>query len=106
VGVLMAELQGAWNDEDRKQALKVLTGATAVALDDFDKVNPSPSMLAQLFTALDKREQARSPLLVTTNLKPSDLASKLGNVIASRLTGMCVVLAYPGPDRRLEIGRD
>jgi DNA replication protein DnaC len=106
VGVLMAELQGAWNDEDRKQALKVLTGATAVALDDFDKVNPSQSMLAQLFTALDKREQARSPLLVTTNLKPSDLASKLGNVIASRLTGMCVVLPYPGPDRRLEIGRD
>jgi DNA replication protein DnaC len=104
VGVLMAELQGAWADTDRKQALKVLTSKGAVALDDFDKVNPTDSTRMQLFTALDKREQARTPIIVTTNCKPSDLSKKLGDVIASRLVGMCEVLAYPGPDRRLEIG--
>jgi DNA replication protein DnaC len=106
VGVLMAQLDGAWDDNERKVALKVLTRPGAVVLDDFDKVNPTPRVLGHLFTALDKREQARSPIVVTTNLSPSKLAAKLGDVIASRLTGMCEVLPFPGPDRRLEIGDD
>jgi DNA replication protein DnaC len=104
VGVLMAELQQAWGDDDRRAALKVLTSAGPIALDDFDKVNATEHVRVQLFTALDKREQSRVPLIVTTNLKPSELSKKLGDVIASRLVGMCVVLPYPGPDRRLEIG--
>jgi DNA replication protein DnaC len=102
--VLMAELQQAWGDDDRRAALKVLTSAGPIALDDFDKVNATEHVRVQLFTALDKREQSRVPLIVTTNLKPSELSKKLGDVIASRLVGMCVVLPYPGPDRRLEIG--
>jgi DNA replication protein DnaC len=104
VGVLMAELDGAWNDDDRKQALKVITSATPAVLDDFDKLNPTGRTVSQLFAALDKREQARVPLIVTTNLPPRKLTEKLGDVIVSRLVGMCRVLAYPGPDHRLEIG--
>jgi DNA replication protein DnaC len=104
VGVLMAELDGAWNDDDRKQALKVVTSAGPAVLDDFDKLNPTGRTVSQLFAALDKREQARVPLIVTTNLPPRKLTEKLGDVIVSRLVGMCRVLAYPGPDHRLEIG--
>jgi DNA replication protein DnaC len=104
VGVLMAELDGAWNDDDRKAALKVVTSAGPAVLDDFDKLNPTGRTVSQLFAALDKREQARVPLIVTTNLPPRKLTEKLGDVIVSRLVGMCRVLAYPGPDHRLEIG--
>lgn len=105
VGVLMAELDGAWNDDDRKAALKVLTSPGAVVLDDFDKVAVNQRTQPMIFTALDKREQARNhALIVTTNLGPRKLSEKFGDVVASRLLGMCVPLAYPGPDRRLELG--
>lgn len=104
VAVLMAELAGAWNDDDRKLALKVLTSKAPAVLDDFDKVNPTAGTLAQVFAALDKREQAGTTVIVTTNLKPSELERKIGDVFVSRLLGMCRVLHYPGPDRRLEIG--
>jgi DNA replication protein DnaC len=104
VGVLMAQLDGAWNDEERKAALKVLTGAGPVVLDDMDKIAPNARMRGQLFTALDKREQSGGTLIVTTNMRPAEFKDKLGDVIASRLMGMCEMLAYPGPDYRLELG--
>jgi DNA replication protein DnaC len=104
VGVLMAQLDGAWNDDERKAALKVLTGSGPVVLDDFDKITPSGRMRGQLFTALDKREQAGGTLIVTTNLRPSELKDTMGDAIVSRLMGMCEALSYPGPDYRLKLG--
>lgn len=104
VGVLMAQLDGAWNDEERKAALKVLTSPGPVVLDDIDKIQPNGRMRGQIFTALDKREQARSPLIATSNGSPKELEATLGEPVVSRLLGMCVVLKYPGPDHRLELG--
>jgi DNA replication protein DnaC len=100
VGVLMAQLDGAWNDAERQDALKVLTSKGPVVLDDFDKVNPNARLQAALFTALDKREQSGAALLVTTNLAPAELERRFSEPIVSRLTGMCVVLQYPGADLR------
>lgn len=104
VGVLAAQLEGAWDDDERKAALKVLTSPGPVVLDDFDKVPRSGKIRAQLFTALDKREAAGSTMLVTTNLAPAQLQDHLGEVITSRLLGMCNPRAYPGPDLRMELG--
>lgn len=103
VGVLMAQLDGAWNDEERKSALKVLTSAGAAVLDDIDKIQPNGRMRGQIFTALDKREQASSPLIVTANRSPKELEEVLSEAVVSRLMGMCAVLRYPGPDHRLEL---
>lgn len=104
VGVLVAQLEGAWNDDERREALKVLTAPDAVVLDDLDKVALSDRVRAQLFAALDRREQARAPLLVTTNLSPSRLHDRLGDALTSRLMGMCTPHPYPGPDRRITLG--
>lgn len=104
VGVLMAELDGAWNDEERKKALKVLTSPGPVVLDDIDKIQPNARMRGQIFTALDKREQSGQALIVTANGTPKQLGEQLGEAVASRLMGMCSVLHYPGPDHRLELG--
>lgn len=107
VAVLMAQLQAAFSDDDRKAALKVLTGKGPVVLDDLDKINPTPAMLTQLFTALDKRDQAgQKAVIITTNRNPSDLAGMLGDVLMSRLAGMCGstgMMPFPGPDRRLRL---
>ncbi len=104
VGVLMANLEASWGDRDRQEALAVLTGAGAVVLDDFDKVNAaSDRVRAQLFTALQRREESGESLVVTTNLPPSKLEGAFGDPIASRLTGLCVMLPFPGPDRRISM---
>ena len=104
VGVLMANLEASWSDRDRQEALAVLTGAGAVVLDDFDKVNAaSDRVRAQLFTALQRREESGESLVVTTNLPPSKLEGAFGDPIASRLTGLCVILPFPGPDRRISM---
>lgn len=103
VGVLMAQLEGAWNDDERRTALKVLTSPEPAVLDDLDKIRPTGRTLAQIYTALDKREQAKSTVIITTNLAPAELSDKLGEVIVSRLRGMCLELPYPGPDLRMEL---
>ena len=100
VGVLMAQLEGAWNDRERQDALKVLTSKGAVVLDDFDKVKPNAQMQAALFTALDKREQSGAAIIVTTNLSPQKLGEMFNEAVVSRLMGMCQILRYPGPDLR------
>lgn len=103
VGVLMAQLEGAWNDVERQEALRVLTSKGAVVLDDFDKIMPNRRMQGALFTALDKREQSGAAIVVTTNLPPARLEEHVGDVIVSRLIGLCQVLRYPGPDFRVEL---
>lgn len=104
VAVLVAQLQGAWDDGERQQALKVLTAKTPVVLDDFDKVNAaSGHVKSLLFAALDVREQARAPAIVTSNLGLSALERLVGDPIVSRIAGRAAVLPYPGPDLRLKL---
>jgi DNA replication protein DnaC len=108
VAVLMAQLSAAWGDDDRKAALKVLTGKGPVVLDDLDKVNPTQSQIGHVFTALDRRVQAKQrALIITTNRKPSELEKIIGDVNVSRILELCGtqgLLPFPGPDRRLELG--
>ena len=108
VAVLMAQLSAAWSDTDRQAALKVLTGKGPVVLDDLDKINPTQAQLGHLFTALDRRTQAKQhALIITTNRAPSELERMLGDVIVSRIVGLCGtqgLLRFPGPDRRLKLG--
>lgn len=107
VAVLMATLQAAWSDDDRHAALKILTGKGPIVMDDLDKINPTPNVMAQLFTAMDKRDQSgQKAVIFTTNKKPSELGGILGDVLMSRITGMCGstgMMPFPGPDRRLKL---
>jgi DNA replication protein DnaC len=110
VAVLMAQLSASWSDADRLAALKVLTGKGPVVLDDLDKITPTQSAVGHLFTAIDRRVQANQHAVIfTTNAAPSELEGKLGDVLVSRIIGMCGAqgtLRFPGPDRRLEMGED
>jgi DNA replication protein DnaC len=104
VALMMAQLGGAWNDEDRRRALKDLTSTGPVVLDDVDKINPdSKHAVTQLYAALDARCQAGSPTILTSNAGPSDIDRTLGSVIAGRMAELCTRRRYPGPDRRLSL---
>jgi DNA replication protein DnaC len=105
VAVLITQLDGAWNDEDRKAALKVLTDPGVVVLDDLDKIVPSPRVQTALFVALESREQSKVGISVTSNESPGKVAEMFSSPFMSRLVSMAAPLAYPGPDRRLELDR-
>jgi DNA replication protein DnaC len=103
VAVLVTHLEGAWADEDRLAALKVLTSPDVVVLDDLDKVTPSPKIAHAMFTALEARDQAKVGICVTSNLPPSEIAKTWSTPFMSRLVKLANPMQYPGPDKRLEM---
>lgn len=106
VPVLVAQVGAAWDDADRKGAIRIITGKGPLVLDDLDKVKPSDWVRSQLFAAIDSRVQANRPLLVTTNLAPAKLEEMFGEAITSRLIGHCRPMALPGPDYRMRLPSD
>jgi DNA replication protein DnaC len=101
VSSLMADLRRSFSDEDRATATKVIAGSGAIVLDDLDKVNPTDFGKEVVFSTLDSRLAAGSPVLVTTNLAPAELGRKLGKAVMSRVAGDCLVVKMIGPDRRM-----
>lgn len=97
----MARLGGSFTDEGRAEAVRVFSGAGAVVLDDLDKTRPSEYGMEQLFAAVDAREQAGAPLLVTTNLTPSEIGERYGDPLMSRLVGYCRTVRVEGDDWRV-----
>jgi len=103
VPVLLAQVGAGFNDEGRREAIATIAGTGPLVLDDLDKVNPSEWSRQQLFAAIDSRVAADSPLLITTNLPPSQLGEKFGQAIVSRIVGACDVVSLHGDDRRLAL---
>lgn len=97
----MTQLAGSLTDDGRKEAIRRFHGTGAVVLDDLDKCRPSEYGREQIFAAVDAREQEGSPLLVTTNLTPSELADRFGEPLASRLAGYCETVEVAGADLRI-----
>jgi hypothetical protein len=54
--------------------------------------------------ALEAREQSKVGISVTSNESPGKVAEMFSSPFMSRLVSMATPLAYPGPDRRLELG--
>lgn len=98
----MARLGASFTDEGRREAVRVFAGNGPVVLDDFDKGRPSDFGREQLFAAVDGRYQSGAPMLVTTNLTPSQIGERFGESIMSRLAEYCRVVQMVGGDRRLE----
>lgn len=97
----MARLGGSFTDEGRAEAVRVFSGNAAVVLDDLDKTRPSEFGIEQIFAAVDAREQAGAPLLVTTNLTPSEIGDRYGEPLMSRLAGYCRTVRVDGDDWRV-----
>lgn len=106
VASMMIQLSAAFGDEDRAQAIRNLTGNGPLVLDDLDKVKASPYAISHLYAAIDNRIVHDAPLLVTTNLNLTAVASMLGEPIASRLEGYCRVVTLMARDRRRHSNRD
>ncbi len=103
---LLARLGMGFGTREHDEAVTILTRTVALVIDDLDKVRPTEYGAEQVFLAIDGRLAASRPLLVTTNLAPSEMAKHwpgpYGEAIASRLGGQCRVVQMTGRDRRLE----
>jgi DNA replication protein DnaC len=75
-------------------------------LDDLDKAKVTANAAAILFGAIDGCMTNERPLIVTTNMMPSELAARWpdqhGKAIASRLAGYCALHRITGRDRRVK----
>ncbi len=102
VAQAMASLGEDFSGDLRRRAVSVFAGAGAIVLDDVNQVRASDYGREQLYAAIDSRYQAEAPMLVTTNLTPSELGDRYGKAIASRLVEYCQILQVAGGDRRLQ----
>lgn len=103
---LVRDLQAPFDSPERQRANDLVSGriAAAIAVDDLDKVRPSEFAAEAIFGLVDICETGGRGLLITTNLRPAELAQKwpapYGEAIGSRLRGTCAAFALDGHDRR------
>ncbi len=95
--------QASFDDVERAQALRTLTGIEALVLDDLGQEHATAASTAQLHAAIDARIAHGAPLLITSNLLPSALGAKHGDWLPSRLAGYCKAYRVHGRDRRLPL---
>ena len=80
-----------------------LISAPALVLDDMAVERSTPYALEAMYLLIDGwYRSARPHLIITSNIGPDDLASKLDDRIASRIMGHCKVLEFRGADKRLK----
>lgn len=69
-------------------------------LDDLGAEKSSDWTSEVLYQVIDHRYNHMLPVMVASNLPPNDLASAVGDRLASRLTEMCRTVVIKGDDRR------
>lgn len=102
----LSNLGRDFGDRERRLTIEMLTGkASPLVLDDLDKGKPSAFAAEQIFLAIDLATANGRPLVVTSNLMPSQLQTLWpkphGEAIASRLAGYCEMYQITGVDRRM-----
>lgn len=89
--------------DERRYFLQDLSKYELLIIDDFGIERTSEFALEQVYTVIDERYKSGLPLIVTTNLVPSEFAenTEMGKKrIYSRVREMCQPLQFTGEDRR------
>lgn len=100
---LLAELrQSQFRDgEDGIDSkLQKITECPLVCFDDLAKERMTDWVREQYYRIINYRYTHKLPVIITTNCNLDDLADKLGDATASRITAMCEVVEVKGRDRR------
>lgn len=100
---LMALLGSSYSNPARDREMEIITGSSALVLDDLDKTRPTELAAEAIFLAINERVEGLAPLMITTNLSLAEMTARwpetFRQAIASRLRlleGVKVV----GADRR------
>lgn len=93
--------------QDGASSEEILAAAMAVpvlAVDDLGTEKPTDWVREQVYRLINRRYEERLATLITTNLRPNELADSLGERIVSRMAQMCEWVWVGGKDRRYEAG--
>lgn len=77
------------------------TNIPYLTIDDLGAEKTTDWVLQTLHTIIDRRYRNMQKTVITSNLTLEEIASKIGDRIASRIVGMCRVIELKGKDRRL-----
>lgn len=74
---------------------------SVVFLDDLGTEKETEWAHQTLYEIIDKKYEDFLPVIITSNLSPSELGNKMGDRIASRIVEMCEIFEMTGIDKRL-----
>lgn len=101
----MTELSNElWDSGNGKsQVYKRIAGYDLLVIDDFSTERNTAYMQEIVFSVIDARYRSGKPLIVTTNLSPSEISNPQDisqNRIYSRIYDLCIPVKFDGNDRR------
>lgn len=85
---------------DHRSVIGDCQRAPLLVIDDLGVEKASDWTRERLYEIVDDRYAYGRPMLVTSNLRPSELADHVGERVASRFAEMCDVVPVTGADRR------
>lgn len=85
---------------DAEAEFSELADAPLLVLDDLGAAKNSPWVEEVGYRVINHRYESMRPTLITSNVPPRELATKLGERVASRLTEMTRRVVLKGADRR------
>lgn len=106
--IVMAELidelkecfrPGAENTE--AQLIREYAEFPVLVLDDMGVERPTPYVVEAVYKIIDKRYREMMPTIITSNKSLDELAERLDDRIASRISGMCSIVNFSGRDHRV-----
>lgn len=95
-------LQESWGDGGRgpMEIIDRLSRVPLLVLDDVGAEKTTDYVLQSAYLIFNRREQNEMPIYGTSNLSLEEIGRKLDDRIASRIRGMCHVVAVGGDDQR------
>lgn len=100
---LILDLRRGARDGRDAAILDDLSSVDFLIIDDLGTERITDYAAESLYLLVDRwHRNCKSGLIVTSNLNPSDLASKIGDKIVSRLMEICPPIRMDGQDRRIK----
>ena len=97
---LLLLFQKAW-DEDVAERLEQLARTDVLLIDDFGRTQiRTDNRFEHLIRLMDQRSNSESPVIVTTNCKPEELAANVGDAVLDRLLATPHKFKFAGESRR------
>lgn len=91
-------------DMDRKEksytSEDIINAKNLLIIDDLGAERMSEWVAEVIYLLVNRAYVDMRPIVITSNLKPSELADRVGERIASRIVEMCDMIKLEGQDRR------
>jgi len=96
---LYGQLRGRSGDE-QQQTLDRYAALDVLILDDLGVTKDTPFTEETIYRLVNRRYETNLPLIITTNMRASDIKDAVGDRTASRLAQMCTQVDLGRGDRR------